>query len=82
VLIILAHAIAPMSKDTVAVLAKIPAIKATLAKIRAALDRMRKAGILSNPPKIGYMIEDRLFRDYIAKTYVPNYILEGVLKIG
>lgn len=74
VLIILAHAIAPMSKDTVAVLAKIPTVKATLAKIRAALDRMRKAGILSNPPKIGYMIEDRLFRDYIAKTYMPNYI--------
>ncbi|MES2831758.1 MAG: hypothetical protein V4695_07180 [Pseudomonadota bacterium] len=80
VLIILAHGVAPMAKDTVALLAEIPTVKATLAKIRAALDRMRKAGILSNPPRIGYMIEDRLFRDYIAKIYVPTYVSAGILK--
>lgn len=80
VLIILAHGIAPMGKETIAVLAALPKVNATVAKVRAALDRMRKAGILSNPPKIGYMIEDRLFRDYIAKTYVPNYIAVGTLK--
>ncbi|QRX84963.1 hypothetical protein JQN73_13635 [Glaciimonas sp. PAMC28666] len=79
VLIILAHGIAPMGKETISVLAAVPTVKATLAKVRAALDRMRKAGILANPPKIGYMIEDRLFRDYIAKTYIPNYIAAGKL---
>lgn len=79
VLIILAHGIAPMAKDTLSVLAAIPNVKATLAKVRTALDRMRKAGILSNPPRIGYMIEDRLFKDYIAKTYMPNYISAGAL---
>jgi hypothetical protein len=80
VMIILAHGIAPMGKETIAVLSAIPALKATLAKVRAALDRMRNAGILSNPPRIGYMIEDRLFRDYIAKAHVPNYISAGTLK--
>jgi hypothetical protein len=80
VLIILAHGIPPMSKDTIGALSKIPNVKATLAKVRTALDRMRKAGILANPPKLGYTIEDRLFRDYIAKTYVPNYIASVHLK--
>lgn len=79
VMIILAHGIPPMGKETIAVLSRIPTVKATLAKIRTALDRMRRAGILSNPPKIGYVIEDRLFRDYIAKTYIPNYISAGTL---
>ncbi|WP_344763769.1 hypothetical protein [Actimicrobium antarcticum] len=80
VLVILAHGIAPMGKDTIMALSTIPAVNATLAKVRAALDRMRKAGILCNPPKVGYMIEDRLFRDYLATTYQPNYITNG--KIG
>jgi len=43
---------------------------------------MRKAGILSNPPKIGYMIKNRLFREFITKTHVPNYILAGTLKVS
>lgn len=78
VLIILSHGLAPMGKETIAVLSGIPTVNATLAKVRAALNRMRKAGVLSNPPKIGYMIEDRLFRDYIAKTYVPDYLSGGL----
>ena len=82
VLVILSHGIAPMSKDAVSALSTIPTLKPTVAKIRTALDRMRKAGILSNPPKIGYMIEDRLFKDYIAKTYIPNYISAGVLRLS
>jgi hypothetical protein len=80
VMIILAHGIAPMGKETIAVLSAVPTLKVTLAKVRAALHRMRNAGILSSPPKIGYMIEDRLFRDYIAKAHVPNYISAGTLK--
>ena len=80
VLIIVAHGIAPMAKDTISALSKISNVKATVAKVRSALDRMRKAGILFNPPKVGYTIEDRLFKDYIAKTYVPNYVSEALLK--
>lgn len=80
VLIILAHGLAPMAKTTISVLVGLPTVKATVAKVRTALERMRKAGILSNPPKIGYTIEDSLFKDYIAKTYVPNYIASGSLK--
>lgn len=82
VLVILAHGIAPMGKDTIVELSRIPSVNATLAKVRVALDRMRKAGILSKPPKVGYMIEDRLFKDYLASTYVPKYIRDGKLKLS
>lgn len=82
VLVMLAHGVAPMGKDTITVLSRIPGISASLAKVRLALDRMRKAGILSRSPKSGYMIEDRLFRDYLTKTYVPKYISEGKLKLA
>lgn len=74
VLIILAHDMAPMAKDTISAPSAIPTVKATVAKVRTALDRMRKAGILSNPPRVGYTIEDRLFKEYVAKTYLPNYV--------
>ena len=80
ILIMLAHNIAPMAKDTISALSTIPTVKATVAKVRTALDRMRKTGILSNPARVGYTIEDRLFKDYIAKTYVPNTVSVGTLR--
>lgn len=81
VLVILAHGLAPMGKDTITALSRIAGVTVTLAKVRVALDRMRKAGILTKPANVGYVIEDRLFKDYLAKTYVPKYIREGKLKL-
>lgn len=50
ILIILAHDISPSGKDTIAALAAILMMTATLGNVRTALDRMGKASILSNPP--------------------------------
>jgi len=81
VVVLLAHGIAPMAKDTLAVLAKVPGLGSTLAKVRAALNRMRKSGLLSKPPRGTFQLEDQLFADYIAGKYVPSYIVNGVLQL-
>lgn len=70
----------PMGKDNLFALSRLSGKPVTLAKVRVALERMRKAGILAKPPKVGYMIEDRLFRDYLVTTIVTPYIHEGKLQ--
>lgn len=79
-LVVLAYGLAPMGKDSLQALARITGKAVTLAKVRVALDRMRKAGILSKPPAVGYMIEDRLFKDFVAQAYVGKYVGDGRLK--
>ena len=79
-LVVLAYGLAPMGKDSLLALARITGKPVTLAKVRVALDRMRKAGILSKPPNVGYMIEDRLFKDFVTKAYVAKYLGDGRLK--
>lgn len=79
-LVVLAHGLAPMGKDSLQALARMTGKAVTLAKVRVALDRMRKAGILSKPPSVGYMIEDRLFKDFLVKSYVSKYVADGLLK--
>lgn len=79
-LVVLAHGLPPMGKDSLQALTRITGKAVTLAKVRVALDRMRKAGILSKPPSVGYMIEDRLFKDFVAKSYVSKYVADGRLK--
>jgi hypothetical protein len=79
-LVVQAHGLAPMGKDSLQALERITSKPVTLAKVRVALDRMRKAGILSKPPNVGYMIEDRLFKDFVVKAYVARYLGDGRLK--
>jgi hypothetical protein len=79
-LVVLAHGLAPMGKDSLLALGRITGKAVTLAKVRVALDRMRKAGVLSKPPSVGYMIEDRLFKDFVVKAYVSRYVADGRLK--
>jgi uncharacterized protein len=67
VLKLLAQGVAPMGKDSLLVLSQGSGVNTTLAKVRAALNRLRKGGILINPPKTGYTIEDRLFRDFLVQ---------------
>ena len=79
VLLVLAYGLPPMGKNTLVALGRMVGKPVTLAKTRAALDRMRKAGILSKPPQLGYTIEDRLFKDYLMGTLVPPYVADGRL---
>jgi hypothetical protein len=81
ILVLLAHGVTPMAKNTLDVLAKVPGLNSTLAKVRAALNRMRQSGLLSKPPRGTFQIEDQLFADYIASKFVPNYIVNGVLQM-
>ncbi|CAN5324320.1 ATP-binding protein [soil metagenome] len=67
VLIVLANGIPPTSKEALDTLARVRHADITLSKVRTALARMRKAGILSKPAA-EYRIEDTLFADYIIRT--------------
>ena len=69
-----------MGKDKLFALSRLSGKPVTLAKVRVALERMRKTGILAKPPKVGYMIEDRLFRHYLVTTIVTPYVHEGKLQ--
>lgn len=64
-LIALANGLAPTSRKTVDMLARIRNSGATLSKIRTALAKLRKAGILAKPGT-DYRIEDPLFADYLV----------------
>ena len=58
---------APMGRDTLAELAKTRGFEPTISKVRSALERLKRAGILA---KTGphFVVEDRLFADYIARN--------------
>lgn len=72
-LVALSHGLAPMAKDTLAALSRASGETVTISKVRAALDRLRKAGVLSKPEGM-YMIEDKLFADYISRTYALKHV--------
>jgi uncharacterized protein len=79
VVVLLSHGVAPMAKDTLAELSKIPGLNSTLAKVRVALNRMRQSGLLSKPPKGAFQLEDPLFGDYVASKYVPSYLVTSAV---
>ena len=81
VVVLLANGITPMAKNTLDVLERVPGLDSTLPKVRAALNRMRQSGLLSKPQRGTFQLEDQLFADYIKATYVPKYIVDGVLQL-
>jgi hypothetical protein len=70
-LVALAHGLSPMAKATLAMLTRAAGENVTIAKVRTALDRLKKAGVLSKPAGT-YTIEDKLFAEYIARTNAPK----------
>jgi len=65
-MILIAQGKPPMGKETLEVLSRIKGASPTIAKVRAALERLKRAGILAKPASGSYIIEDRLFADHIA----------------
>ena len=65
-MIVIAQGKPPMGKETLAALARVKGANPTIAKVRAALERLKRAGILAKPASGSYIIEDRLFADHIA----------------
>ncbi|MEC5216507.1 hypothetical protein RCH09_001459 [Actimicrobium sp. GrIS 1.19] len=70
-LVALAHGLAPLARDTLELLSRSSGDAVTISRVRAALERLKKAGVLAKPGS-GYLIEDRLFMDYIAGLNLPK----------
>ena len=64
-LVLVAQGHSPMGKDTLLELGKNPAFEPTISKIRSALERLKRAGVLAKPGA-SFIVEDRLFADYIV----------------
>lgn len=74
VLLMIAQGQPPLGRETLARLAGVQGVKATVAKVRVSLDRLRKAGILSKPLAGGYAIEDRLFAGYLSEVELKQVV--------
>lgn len=75
VLFALAHGLPPMAKETIARLIRATGTKVTIAKVRYALEKLKKGGILAKQVTGNYGIEDKLFAGYIAKNYPLKALL-------
>ena len=75
-LVALAHQLPPLARDTVTRLTRASGATVTISKIRAALERLRKAGILTRRTD-GYHIEDSLFADYLQRSHLPTLARVG-----
>jgi hypothetical protein len=65
-----------LGQDTLRVLRNSASLKPTIARVRKALDNLKRAGILAKPGG-SYIVEDRLFAEYLATitdSVVPDPI--------
>jgi hypothetical protein len=56
----------PMGRETLKMRAQAKGQTPTVAKVRAAIGRLRKAGIVTNSGVVGVQVEDRLLVEYIT----------------
>ncbi|MFM9971985.1 MAG: hypothetical protein ACKVQK_26695 [Burkholderiales bacterium] len=66
ILLMIAKQQPPMARETLKLLAQKAGQAPTVAKVRAAVERLRKAGVLTKSRGEGVQIEDRLLVEYIA----------------
>ena len=65
VLLQIAKGNAPLGQGTLQALRTTTSLNPTIAKIRTAMDNLKRAGILAKPAG-NYVVEDRLFAEYLA----------------
>ncbi len=65
VLLAIAHGLPPMGRETLAALAKVQSVRPTVAKVRAAIERLRRAGLVAKTAGAPTAIEDPLFAEYL-----------------
>ena len=70
---------APLGQDTLRVLRNIVSLKPTIARVRKALDNLKRAGILAKPGG-SYIVEDRLFAEYLA-TITDSAVPDTISKL-
>ena len=64
-LVLVAQGKPPMAGETLAQLHRIKGFKPTISRIRAALDKLKRAGVMTRT-RGSYRIEDRLFAEHLA----------------
>lgn len=65
VLVTIAQSRPPMGRETLAALARLPGPRPTVAKVRAAIERLRRAGLVAKGARSGTTIDDPLFAEYL-----------------
>ena len=65
VLLAIAHGLPPMGRETLEALAKVQDGRPTVAKVRAAIERLRRAGLLVKAGKGPTAVDDPLFAEYL-----------------
>lgn len=66
VLMVIAKQLPPMGRETLKLISTDKGQVVTVAKVRAAVERLRKAGIVTKDGGEGLQIEDRLLAEYLA----------------
>jgi hypothetical protein len=54
-----------MGRETLAALARLPSPRPTVAKVRAAIERLRRAGLVAKGASSGTTIDYPLFAEYL-----------------
>lgn len=65
VLLAVAQGLPPLGQDTLDALAKVAGSRPTIAKVRAAIERLRRAGLLVKAGKGPAAVDDPLFAEYL-----------------
>jgi uncharacterized protein len=64
-LVLIAQGKPPLGKQTLAALPSSDGTNPTIAKVRVAIEHLRRMGVLDKAAQGGYFIEDSLFEDYV-----------------
>ena len=65
VLLAIAHGLPPMGRETLDALARAQGSRPTVAKVRAAIERLRRAGLLVKAGSGPTAVDDPLFAEYL-----------------
>ena len=65
VLWVIAQGLPPMGRDTLVALARLTGARATVAKVRAAIERLRRSGLVARAGAGATRIDDALFAEYL-----------------
>jgi len=65
VLLVLARGVPPLGRETLDTLAKVQSVRPTVAKVRAAIERLRRAGLVTRAGSGPTAIDDPLFAEYL-----------------
>ena len=72
VLLAIARGLPPLGRDTLASLAQVQGSRPTVAKVRAAITRLRRAGLVAKAGSAATAIDDPLFAEYLRERSIEQ----------